>query len=195
MTASANKHRRDVGFAVDDLVFLKFRPYRQTTLFKLRNRKLAPRYFGPFRVQARVGPSAYCLDLPAPTCIHPVFHVSLLKKAIGAAVAEPNLPEDLTEVNPPFLPKAILDRRSVPRDGDLIEQVLIQWDGLPADDATWLDVADIKGQFPFFSLADKANSTGEVIDTPWRVYTRGPRKIWADPSSSKVADENMEKDD
>lgn len=64
MSAAANRHRRDVEFAVDELVYLKFRPHRQSTLFSAENRKLAPRFFGPFRVVARIGRTAYRLELP-----------------------------------------------------------------------------------------------------------------------------------
>ena len=47
-----------------------------------------------------------------------------------------------------------------------------------------MDVADMHGQFPYFSLVGKAVSTGGAVDTPWRVFTRGSRKVvW--PSKSK----------
>ena len=69
MTVAANKQRRDVHFSIGDMVYLKFRQHRQSTLFTVRNRKLAPRYFGPFRVSARIGSSAYRLELPATACI------------------------------------------------------------------------------------------------------------------------------
>lgn len=51
MAKEANNHHRDVEFQVGDLVYLKFRPYRQRTLYTLKNRKLVPKFFGPFEVE------------------------------------------------------------------------------------------------------------------------------------------------
>ena len=70
-----------------------------------------------------MGKTAYRLKLPNGCRIHPVFHVSLLKKAIGSAVPEQSLPDGLLEADPPFLPEAVLDRRSTARDGMTVEQV------------------------------------------------------------------------
>lgn len=64
MVSKANQHRLDVVLQAGDLVYLKFRPYRQSSLFQGPNRKLAPRFFGPFEVEARVGAVAYRLKLP-----------------------------------------------------------------------------------------------------------------------------------
>ncbi|WMV42180.1 hypothetical protein MTR67_035565 [Solanum verrucosum] len=50
--------------------------------------KLSPRYVGPYQILKRVGKVAYELNLPnelAP--VHPVFHVSMLKKCIGDPIS------------------------------------------------------------------------------------------------------------
>ena len=54
-----------------------------TRNLKLRgSRKLSDRYVGPFVITAKVGPTAYRLDLSSSQAlrgIHDVFHVSLLR--------------------------------------------------------------------------------------------------------------------
>jgi hypothetical protein len=44
--------------------------------------KLAPKYYGPYKVLQRIGSMAYKLELPPSLHVHPFFHVSCLKKVI-----------------------------------------------------------------------------------------------------------------
>ena len=95
MKIQADKHRSERQFAVGDSVYLKLQPYVQSSLAPRSNQKLAFRFFGPFSVIAKVGSVAYKLALPASSHIHPVFHVSQLKKAVPSSVTVDQLPVSL----------------------------------------------------------------------------------------------------
>jgi hypothetical protein len=84
MMKQADHHRSEQRFAVGDLVYLKLQPYVQTSLAPRSHQKLAFHFFRPFRIITRIGSMAYRLELPAHSSIHSVFHVSQLKKVVGA---------------------------------------------------------------------------------------------------------------
>ncbi|WMV45269.1 hypothetical protein MTR67_038654 [Solanum verrucosum] len=46
--------------------------------------KFSPRYIGPYRISKRIGNVSYKLELPQVlAAVHPVFHISMLKKCMG----------------------------------------------------------------------------------------------------------------
>ncbi|GMY19663.1 Ty3/gypsy retrotransposon protein [Fagus crenata] len=141
MKQNADKHRRDVEFAVGDWVYLRLQPYRQSSIAFRKNLKLSPRYFGPFQVVERVGAVAYKLKLPAKSKLHSVFHVSNLKRKLGSQ-------EEASTMLPVI---AILDRRTRRSK----EEVLVHWQGLSPADATWEDAQSLRLRFPEMSLEDK----------------------------------------
>ncbi|KAK0600514.1 hypothetical protein LWI29_015726 [Acer saccharum] len=145
----ADRNRSEREFTVGDLVYLRLQPYRQTTVALRRNLKLAPRFFGPYQVLARIGSVAYRLQLPTGSQIHPVFHVSQLKKSIGTTV-RPSSTLPPTGPNGQMLvyPVSIVSRKIVKRNNQAVAQVLVQWSNTTPEDATWEDAAWIRLQFP-----------------------------------------------
>ena len=91
----ADPRRRDVQFGVGDHVFLKISPMKGVMSFgkkgKLTPRyirfgkkgKLTPRYIRSFEILDRVGNVSYRLALPPNFGhVHPVFHISMLRKYV-----------------------------------------------------------------------------------------------------------------
>nr|GEY46128.1 putative reverse transcriptase domain-containing protein [Tanacetum cinerariifolium] len=79
----ANKRRKSLEFKVGDMVLLKVSPWKGVVRFG-KCEKLSPRYIGPFKILARVGPVSYTLELPKELKeIHSTFHISNLKKCLA----------------------------------------------------------------------------------------------------------------
>jgi hypothetical protein len=128
-------------------------------------RKLAFKFFGPYQVLERVDSVAYRLALPSSSSVHPVFHVSQLKKVVGAC-------HSVTSSLPPAfvpwsIPECILQCCQVPHGKKLIQQGLIQWTHLPASLATWEDLEFLQQQFPRAGLWKQHGAQGRGnVSTP-----------------------------
>jgi len=119
--------------------------------------KLSARYYGPFRVWAQVGAVAYKLQLSDEAHIHPVFHVSQLKKAIGNERIEVTIPPEFKGLEEERILKEVLKTRVIDRQGETVKQVLIQREKGGTETATWEDLTTMQEQFPEAHLEDKVD--------------------------------------
>lgn len=132
-----------------DFVYVKLQPYRQNSVELRKKLKLSSKFYGPFAVLEKIGATAYRLKLPAGSRIHPVFHVSKLKKRVGKDQPTQSLLPVVDEEDQVIVqPEAILQHRVIIRNGQPVPQVLIRWLNLEPTEATWEDEAFIKVQFP-----------------------------------------------
>ncbi|TXG70895.1 hypothetical protein EZV62_005830 [Acer yangbiense] len=151
MKLYVDKRRSEREFSVGDWVYLRLQPYRQATVAIRRNMKLAPKYFGPYSILAKIGAVAYRLQLPNESQVHPIFHVSQLKRKIGDwVVSSSNLPR--TGPDGQFLVYlvAVLERKLIKRNNKGVVQYLIQWSYTSPEDSTWEDASVIRNHFPKF---------------------------------------------
>jgi hypothetical protein len=72
-----------VEFQVGAWVWLRLHHCIAATLTDKAKGKLAPKYYGPFRVLECIGTVAYRLELLPNSRIHDVFNVVFLKKFVG----------------------------------------------------------------------------------------------------------------
>jgi hypothetical protein len=148
----ADKHRSERTLEVGDMVYLKIQPYRHTSLSLYSSLKLHSRFYGPFHVLERIGKTAYHLLLPENCQLHPVFHVSQLKKHIGSTVVPSSeLPLVDDKGNIKVAPFQLLERRLIPRNNEPVVQWKIHWSNLPETEATWEDADFIRKVFPSFN--------------------------------------------
>ena len=107
--------------------------------------KLILKFYGPYKVLQRIGSMAYRLELPPSSRVHPVFHVSCLKKVIGEKIpVETRFPELDEEGKFILEPEAVTETRiKLLRNQGIIEY-LIKWKNLHAEDSTWEDESFIQ---------------------------------------------------
>ena len=134
MKRAVDKQRRSEAYKVGDEVVL--------TTVNLRSycphlpSKIKARWVGPFHITREISPAAYGLDLSPGWRIHPVSHVSKLKRYIRSE-------EFLREVEPPPL---VLVGDTVEYEVEGIQRhqgkgarrrYLVLWKGYPLHEATW----------------------------------------------------------
>ena len=92
---------------------MRLQLYKHMCLKKQKKEnKLTPKYNGPYKVLQRIGSMTYKLDLPPFSHVHPVFHVSCLKKVIDNKILVQTILLDINEERKIILePEAVLETR------------------------------------------------------------------------------------
>ena len=117
--------------------------------------KLAWKYYGPYKITQKIGKVAYKLDLPPSSLLHPVLHVSQIKRAPGAVSTSTMVPLIAADVQVLSQPENVLQVRAL--DKDQLE-ILVQWEGIPRAEATWENYAQMLATYPDAHLEDKVES-------------------------------------
>ena len=105
-----------------------------------KDNKLSPKYYGPYKVLQKIGTMAYKLELPASSRVHPVFHVSCLKKVIGENILVQTILPELDEEGKIILePEVVMETRTRQLRNRSISEYLIKWKNLPTEVSTWED--------------------------------------------------------
>ena len=145
--AYADTKRLHVTCVMGDWVWLS------TANLRLQGtRKFLPRFVGPYTVSAAVGKQAYRLDLPAHMRIHPVMHVSLLKRHKAGDRTQPPLKTMMVNDDEEFEVDCILLHRT---SGKKTLEFLVRWKGYDASFDTW-------------EPQDNLAHAGETLSGYWR---------------------------
>ena len=92
---------------------MKLHPYRQVSVVHWRYAKLITKYFGPYKINDRIGEVTYKFDLLVYSKIHNIFHIWQLKKHVGATTVSTHLPYPTEAAIATREPEQILYRMTI----------------------------------------------------------------------------------
>jgi hypothetical protein len=141
---------------------LRLQPYIQSSVERRTSQKLGFRFFGPYLILQRVGPVSYKLQLPPSSRIHPVVHVSQLKKGIKPTdEVSTTLPVSLLHFQAPPQPQALNGARMIRQGRKMIPQIKVSWQGLPRSCDSWEPVYATVNAYPLAPAWGQAAPGGE----------------------------------
>ncbi|KAK1421343.1 hypothetical protein QVD17_23595 [Tagetes erecta] len=146
----ADRRRRPLEFAEGDKVMLKVSPWKGTIRFGKRG-KLSPRFIGPFMITSRIGKVAYRLELPEELRgIHPVFHVSQLRKCLSDETLQTPLEEIQVDERLNFVeePTEIVERQVKKLRRKRIPIVKVRWNARRGSEFTWEPEDAMRKKYP-----------------------------------------------
>jgi hypothetical protein len=142
---------------------LNYSPTFSSLSVERANHKLSFKFFGPYLIHQTVGKVAYKLQLPANSRIHPILHVSQLKKAIppGASLSTDNDLQLLLVLDSPP-PSQVLAHCMQLIGHRLVPSVLVQPESCPVHWAAWKAAASLSQllpqKWPVISFASRGHA-------------------------------------
>ena len=119
--------------------------------------KIRSRYVSPYKILKSIGKVAYELELLAKLeAMHPVFHISLLKKSVGdpdsiATLESVDVKDSLSYED---VPVEILDRQVGRLRKKQVASVKVLWRSPSVDGDTWEAEANMKAKYPYLFPSD-----------------------------------------
>jgi hypothetical protein len=105
-----------------------------------------------------INPTAYEVQLPSESRIHPVFHVSQLRRALSPGTPSSSclpIPTDTFAI-----PVKIISQRWKRTAMGHREQIQVQWSNTDDQDITWEDKLELQQRFPAAPAWGQAGSQG-----------------------------------
>ena len=149
--AYVDNWRRELEFSVGDHVFLRVSPMKGVMRFSKKG-KLSPHYISPFKILERVGVVAYRLALPPDlSLIHPVFHVSMLRKYMHdpSHVLEPQIVQLDDNLCYEEEPITIVDRQVKKLHSKKVASVKVIWKNHASEEVTWESKNIMQSKYPY----------------------------------------------
>ncbi|WMV44463.1 hypothetical protein MTR67_037848 [Solanum verrucosum] len=163
--------------------------------------KLNPKYVGPYRILKRIGKVAYELELPADlAAVHPVFHISLLKKCVGDPASIVPLESVAVKDSLSYedVPVEILDRQVRRLRNKEVASVKVLWRSQSVEGATWEAEAAMKSKFRFSASRSRldrfpiSSSADSVVPCPRLGGSSGRDSNELNNSNNELNDDETE---
>jgi hypothetical protein len=138
----ADKSRREEVFVVGDKVLLD----TSDITFTAGSKKLLDKYIGPYNIITVVSTTAYKLDLPIKFRLHPVFHVSKLRRYVSSDRFPNRIQNDrpgpVMKINgeDAWYVECIRDKRI--KKGKI--EYLVKWENHDEWESTWEPISNVK---------------------------------------------------
>ncbi|MCO5588880.1 hypothetical protein L7F22_042841 [Adiantum nelumboides] len=159
-TAQANKKRKHIEFKLNDFVWLRIEKRRLKNMENHPKVKLAPRFYGPFKIIQVINPNAYRLNIPPHWHIHNSFHISLLRKLkcnppAVPIVEDPPLLEDDEEL---LVPQVVIDHDvTTTRTGTQYHRYLVKYKYHSLEECEWIPAKSLSPTFQYLMSACHAH--------------------------------------